>query len=47
MGIELLHKVKEKCKKEYVLAFWVAFLGGLLVHMYKFTLQLQRCRVLE
>lgn len=37
MGIELLHKAKEKCKKEYVFAFLVAFLGGLFVHMYKFT----------
>lgn len=37
MGIELIREFKSRCKKEYVWTFLVAFIGGLLVHMYKFT----------
>lgn len=37
MGIELITKIKNKCTKEMKFAFLFTFIGGLLVHMYKFT----------
>ena len=37
MGSELVAFYQEKLKKEWKLAFWSAFLLGLVVHLYKFT----------
>ena len=37
MGTEILTFYKEKLKKEWKLAFYSAFIIGLLVHIYKFT----------
>lgn len=37
MGMELLTFYNEKLKKEWKLAFYSAFITGLLVHLYKFT----------
>ena len=37
MGEDLIQFYKEKIKKEWKIAFLAAFLGCLLVHIFKFT----------
>ena len=37
MGSEILTFYQEKIKKEWKIAFWSAFVIGLMVHIYKFT----------